>query len=70
VALTWKISLTCKFIALPDERLSNMPMENSTCAPDFPYLWLILSSKASSASKVHALCKESSERLPPSLNQI
>ena len=44
---------------------SKAPMENRTCAPDFPYLWLILKSKASSASRVQARCNES-RKCPPS----
>lgn len=53
--------ITCKPTALHEAICSRAPMENKTWAPDLPYLWLILNSNASSASRVHARCSDSNE---------
>lgn len=60
-----ELVITIKLIALQETMCSKAPIEKRTWAPDFPYLWLILNSKASSASSVHARCNDSRE-CPPS----
>lgn len=42
-------TLICTLSALQDVMCPKAPMEKRTLAPDFPYLWLILNRRASSA---------------------